>query len=191
MGILKILYTRGSKKGPEEVMSARVVEPQVSYGVRPGSPKEDRGDLIETPAREMSIGLDDLPARWVERPLQEPSRPRIGQLDYAGSKFALREGDRYKGLVSFETVVYEDRRTATDVLVGTLSRIPFLKMSKLDLGDAGAMVEMAGKPGQVMKAIAFVERNVYALILLSCEPDNSVTDIWLIRMARIMAARMR
>lgn len=172
-------------------MSARVVEPQVSYEMRPDGPKEGREDLIETPAREMSIGLDDLPARWVERPMQEQSRPRIGQQDYAGSKFALLEGDRPKGMILFETVVYQDRRTAADVLVGTLSRIPFLKMSKLDLGETGAMVELAGRPGQVMRAVAFVERNVYALIMLSCEPDTMVTNTWLIGMARVMAARIR
>jgi hypothetical protein len=139
----------------------------------------------------MCIFLEDLPARWVERPMQVPSRPHTGQQDYAASKFALLDGGRPKGLVSFETVVYKDQRTATDVLVGTLSRISFLKLSKLDLGDAGVMIELAGKPGQVMRAIAFIERNVYGLIMLSCEPDRLVSDTWLIGMARTMAGRMR
>jgi hypothetical protein len=52
------------------------------------------------------------------------------------------------------------------------------------------MMEAAGKAGRRMKALAFVERNVYGLIMLSCDSDCNVSDSWLIGMGRIMVSRM-
>jgi hypothetical protein len=77
------------------------------------------------------------------------------------------------------------------VLTSTLSKMGFLRLSKVDVGDAGAMIEVEGKVGRRMKAIAFVERNVFGLVLLSCTPDCVASDSWLISMARLMASRMR
>lgn len=170
-------------------MSARVVEPQVHCVVEADCGELDAGQVIVRSAREMNITACDLPARWTERTAQE-SEPRLGQVDHSMSRFQLLEGKRSKGQISFETMIFKDRRIAVDVLVGTLSRLPFHKMSRIDLGDAGAMIELIGRPGRTMRAIAFVKSNVCGLIMLTCEHDSGVTDLWLVGMARLMASRM-
>jgi hypothetical protein len=117
-------------------------------------------------------------------------QPKFGQRDYAAAKFLMRDNEVEKAALTFETVVYNDQRTAAAVLMGTLSKMGFLQLSKVDVGDAGAMIEVQGRAGRTMKAIAFVERNVFGLVMLSCVPDSSASDSWLISMARLMASRM-
>jgi len=143
------------------------------------------------PASEMIIVPNDLPTRWAEVPVQATEKLRIEQGNYAVSRFALMDGKKEKGQLSFETVVYPNQRAAVDVLVKTLSKMTCLKLTKVGLGDAGAMMEAVGKAGRDMKAIAFVERNVYGLIMMSCDADCSVSDSWLISMGRVMVSRMR
>lgn len=135
----------------------------------------------------MRVSKADMPPLWEELPVRISSQPRFGQRDYAASRFAM-SGD--KATISFETIVYNDQKTATAVLVTTLSKIGFLKLTKLDVGDSGAMIEVEGRPGRKMKAVAFVERNVFGLIMLSCRPECTASDSWLISMARLMASRM-
>jgi hypothetical protein len=170
-------------------MSARVVEPQVHCVEEADCGELDARPVIVRSARDMNVSACDLPARWTERVGQE-NEPRLGQADHSISRFQLLEGKRPKGQISFETMVFKDRRTAAEVLVGTLSRLPFHKMSRIDLGDAGAMIELIGKPGRTMRTIAFVKNNVCGLIMLTCEHDSGVTDLWLVSMARLMASRM-
>jgi hypothetical protein len=146
---------------------------------------------ITRPAREMSISRVDLPPKWEELRVKASDQPRFGQRDYAAAKFLIRDEGAEKAVLSFETVVYKDQRAAASVLMGTLDKMGFLRLSKVDVGDAGAMIEVEGRPGRKMKAIAFVERNVFGLVLLSCTPDCSASDSWLISMARLMVSRMR
>lgn len=143
--------------------------------------------IITTPARLMRVSKADMPPIWEELPVKPTSQPRFGQRDYAASRFAM---DGEKATVSFETVVYNDQKAATSVLMGMLSKIGFLKLTKVEVGDIGAMIEVEGRPGRRMKAIAFVERNVFGLIMLSCNPNCVASDSWLISMARLMASRM-
>jgi hypothetical protein len=145
---------------------------------------------ITTAARDMSVTRADLPSRWEERPVKVMDQPKFGQRDYAAAKFLMRDDEVEKAALTFETVVYSDQRTAAAVLMGTLSKMGFLQLSKVDVGDAGAMIEIQGRAGRTMKAIAFVERNVFGLVMLSCMPDCSASDSWLISMARLMASRM-
>jgi len=146
---------------------------------------------IVTPAREMILSKGDLPPAWEERPVRPTDQPRFGQRDYAASRFVMSGGDGERAAVIFEAVVYRDQSTAAAVLAGTLGKIGFLRLSKIDLGDVGAMIEVPGKAGRRMRAIAFVERNVFGLVMLSCRSDCSASDSWLISMARLMASRMR
>ncbi len=173
-------------------MSIKVVEPEVSFEL-----EEARAGLndferpIIRPASEMNIVPRDLPSRWVEVPVKMPERLGANNERYAVSRFVMKDGEKDLGQLSFETVVYRDRKTAVDVLVKTLSKMSCLKLSRVDLGEAGAMMEAVGKAGRKMKAIAFVERNVYGLIMLSCDSACKVSDSWLISMGRLMVSRMR
>jgi hypothetical protein len=173
-------------------MSIKVVEPEVSFELE-GTRTEIRGGerAIARPASEMNIVPNDLPTRWAEVPVKAAEQLRHEQGSYAVSKFALMDGRKVKGQLSFETVVYRDQKTAVDVLVKTLSKMTCLKMTRVGLGDAGAMMEAVGKAGRSMKAVVFVERNVYGLIMLSCDEECKVSDSWLISMGRIMVSRMR
>ncbi len=172
-------------------MSIRVDELEMSFSVEGTTFSLLGGErAITMPAREMSISRADLPQRWEERPVKIMEQPKFGQRDYAAAKFLMRDQSGEKAALSFETVVYNDQRTAAAVLISTLSKMGFLKLSKVDVGDAGAMIEVEGKVGRRMKAIAFVERNVFGLVLLSCTPDCVASDSWLISMTRLMASRM-
>jgi hypothetical protein len=146
---------------------------------------------ITTPAREMSMLRTDLPPRWEERPVNIVDQPKFGQRDYATARFLMRDQTGEKAALSFETVVYNDQKTAARMLMSMLSKMGFLKLSKVEIGDAGVMIEAEGKVGRKMKAIAFVERNVFGLVMLSCTTDAAASDSWLISMARLMASRMR
>lgn len=173
-------------------MSIKVVEPEVSFeleGTRAGLNGGERP--IVRPAIEMNIAPKDMPTRWAEVAVKQPEQLRAEKGGYAVSRFVMMDGRKDLGQLSFETVVYRDRKTAVEVLVKTLSKMSCLKLSKVDLGDAGAMMEAVGKAGRKMKAIAFVERNVYGLIMMSCDAECKVSDSWLISMGRLMVSRMR
>lgn len=173
-------------------MSIKVVEPEVSYELEGTRGNLNGGErTIARPASEMNIVSQDLPTRWAEVPVKQPERLHGDKDSYAVSRFAMMDGRKDLGQLSFETVVYRDRKTAVDVLVKTLSKMSCLKLSRVDLGDAGAMMEAVGKAGRKMKAVAFVERNVYGLIMLSCDAECKVPDSWLIGMGRLMVSRMR
>ncbi|MBI0583823.1 MAG: hypothetical protein ISF22_06295 [Methanomassiliicoccus sp.] len=173
-------------------MSIRVVEPETIFSME-GNDRSLNGAErpIVRPAREMIIGPGDLPTRWAELPSRASEQPRLGQRDYAAAKYVLMDDRKEKGQISFETIVYKDHKMAVDVLVGMVSKMATLKLSRLDLGDAGVMIEAEGKVGRKMKAVAFIERNVYGLIMLSADSASNISDPWLISMARIMASRMR
>ena len=172
-------------------MSIRAVETELPFDVQ-GSKAEPRGGerAIVRPAGEMTIVPSDLPTRWAEVPVKASEKLHHDSENYAVSRFALMDGRKEKGLLSFETIVYRNHKAASDVLVKMLSRMSCLKLTRVALGDAGAMMEAAGKAGRRMKALAFVERNVYGLIMLSCDSDCNVSDSWLIGMGRIMVSRM-
>lgn len=173
-------------------MSIRVGESEVSFSLEGTTFSVIGGErAITTPAREMSITAGDMPARWTESKVRVMDQPKFGQRDYAATRFHQGEGSAEKANISFETVVYSDHQTAAGVLMGTLGKMSFLKLSKVDLGDAGAMVEVVGHPSRRLRAIAFVERNVVGLIMLSSKRDSSISDSWLISMARVMASRMK
>lgn len=172
-------------------MSIKVVEPEVSFqteGTRIGPRAGEQ--VIARPASEMNIVHADLPTRWAEVPVKLSEQLRLDKGNYAVSRFTLTDDRRDDGQLSFETVVYPDRKTAVEVLVKTLSKMSCLKLSRVDLGEAGAMMEAVGKAGRIMKAIAFVERNVYGLIMLSCDESCNVSNTWLIGMGRLMVSRM-
>jgi hypothetical protein len=172
-------------------MSIKVVEPEVSFqteGTRVGPRAGEH--VITRPASEMNIVPGDLPTRWAEVPVKLSEQLRLEKGDYAVSRFTLMDGHKDRGQLSFETVVYPNRKAAVDVLVKTLSKMTCLKLTRVDLGEAGAMMEAVGKAGRRMKAIAFVERNVYGLIMLSCDEECSISDSWLIGMGRTMVSRM-
>lgn len=147
--------------------------------------------VITTPAKLMCIRTEDIPTRWVEKRVSVMNQPRFGQRDYASARFCIEEGGLEKAIVSFETVVYKDAPTASGVFVGTLKSLGFLNLSKLQVGDMGAMVEVPGQPSRRLRAVLFAERNVFGLILLSHAKDSVVSDSWLISMARLMVSRMR
>lgn len=172
-------------------MSIKVVEPEVSYrpeGTREGLRAGEH--VISRPASEMNIAPSDLPTKWAEVPVKLEEQLRLEKGNYAVSRFALMDGRRDRGQLSFETMVYPDRNTATQVLVKTLGKMSSLKLSRVELGEAGAMMEAVGKAGRVLKAIAFVERNVYGLIMLSCDEECKVSGTWLIGLGRLMVSRM-
>jgi len=146
---------------------------------------------ITAPAAAMCVTVDDMPSRWIERTQNVTDQPRLGQRDYACARFAVEEDGRERALVSFEAVVYKDAATAAGVFIGTLKSLGFMDLSKLDVGSMGAMLRVAGRPGKEMRAVAFAERNVFGLIMLSRSPDCPVSDSWLASMARLMASRMR
>jgi hypothetical protein len=173
-------------------MSIKVVEPEVSFQIAEARTNLRGGErVIARPAREMIILPNDLPTRWAEVPVNAAEQLRPEQGSYAVSRFVLMDGRKERGVLSFEAVVYPDQRTAVDVLVKTLSKMTCLKLTRVSLGDAGAMMEAVGKAGRSVKAMAFVERNVYGLIMMSCEAECNVSDSWLISMGRIMVSRMR
>jgi len=172
-------------------MSTKAVGPEVTYqleGSRGGTGVGEQ--LIVRPASEMNIVPADLPTRWAEMPINASEQLRLEKGNYAVSRFALMDGPRGRGQLSFETVVYPSRKTAVDVLVKTLSKVTCLRLTRVDLGEAGAMMEAVGKAGRKMRALAFVERNVYGLIMLSCDQECKVPDSWLISMGRVMVSRM-
>jgi hypothetical protein len=146
---------------------------------------------IHTPAREMCICGADLSPKWREKAISVMVQPKFGQRDYAVAKFVVEEQSQEKALLSFETVVYKDHDTAAGVFAGTLKHMGFLKLSKLDLGDMGAMIEVQGSPNKTLKAILFTERNVMGIIMLSSARDYNVPDAWLVSMARLMAGRTK
>lgn len=144
---------------------------------------------IRTPALDMCIGSEDLSPRWSEMKVSVLEQPKFGQRDYAVRRFAMIEDGREKATVSFEVVVYNDQQTATRVLAGTLGKMGFLRLTRLDVGDMGAVVEVAGHPSRRLRALMFVERNVMGLIMLSTTMDRQASDSWLISMGRLMASR--
>lgn len=146
---------------------------------------------IRTPARDMCVGPEDLPPRWRERKVSVMEQPKFGQRDYVARRFAVVEGGVEKANVSFEVVVYKDHRTAGSVFAGTVEKMGFLHLSKLDLGDMGAMIEVPGQPSRDLRALVFTERNVLGLIMLSSAKDYKVSNSWLISMGRLMASRAK
>lgn len=85
--------------------------------------------------------------------------------------------------------MYNDRETAARVFAGTLAKMGFLRLTRLDLGDMAAMIEVAGHPSRRMRALIFTERNVMGLIMLSTSSERQASDSWLISMGRLMASR--
>lgn len=146
---------------------------------------------IRTPARELCVGPEDLPPRWRERRVSVMEQPKFGQRDYIARRFAVVEGGVEKANLSFEVVVYKDHHTASSVFAGTLSKMGFLHLTKLDLGDMGAMIEVPGQPSRDLRALLFTERNVMGLIMLSTAKDYHVSNSWLISMGRLMVSRAR
>ncbi|MDW5563999.1 MAG: hypothetical protein SA339_12325 [Methanomassiliicoccus sp.] len=172
-------------------MSIRVVEPEVSFDME-GARVELQGyeRAIDRPASEMIIVPNDLPTRWTEVPIKPSERLREEKVDYAVSRFALMDGRKESGKLSFEAMVYRNQRAAVEVLVKMLGKMTSLQLTRVDLGTAGAMMEVVGKAGRKMKAVAFVERNVFGLIMLSCDTESGVSDAWLLSMGRLMISRM-
>ena len=144
---------------------------------------------IRTPARDMCIRSDDLSPRWKEKKVSVLEQPKFGQRDYAVRRFVISEDGVEKAATSFEVVVYNDRETAARVFAGTLAKMGFLRLTRLDLGDMAAMIEVAGHPSRRMRALIFTERNVMGLIMLSTSSERQASDSWLISMGRLMASR--
>lgn len=173
-------------------MTTRAGESQMVFSLEGETFSSVGGErAIRTPALDMCIRAKDMPARWKERRTSVMDQPRFGQRDYASSRFYIEEGGVEKAAINFETVVYKDHRSAASVFAGTLSKMGFLRLSKLDLGDMGAMIEVPGQPSRHLRAVLFTERNVMGLIMLSCATDQHISDSWLISMGRLMVSRAR
>lgn len=173
-------------------MSIRADESETLFSLEGDSFSAMDGERpVTTPARQMCIRAEDIPSKWSEKRISVMNQPKFGQRDYASVRFCIEDEGVEKATVSFETVVYKDAPTAAGVLVGTLKSLGFLNISKLEVGAMGAMVDVPGQPSRSLRALAFVERNVFGLILLSHSKDCPVSDSWLISMARLMVSRMR
>jgi len=145
---------------------------------------------IRTPARQMCVGPTDMPLRWSERKVSVLEQPKFGQRDYAVSRFAITDDNgKESALASFEVVVYSDHQTAARVFVSTLKKMGFLRLTKLDLADMAAIIEVPGHPTRKLRALIFTERNVMGLIMLSTVSERYASDAWMISMGRLMASR--
>lgn len=144
---------------------------------------------IRTPARDMCICPEDLSPRWSEKKVSVLEQPKFGQRDYAVRRFVISEDGMEKAAASFEVVVYNDHSTAARVFAGTLGKMGFLRLTRLELGDMAAVIEVPGHPSRKMRALIFTERNVMGLIMLSTSSDRQVSDSWLISMGRLMVSR--
>ena len=136
----------------------------------------------------MCIRSEDLSPRWKEKKVSVLEQPKFGQRDYAVRRFVISEDGVEKAATSFEVVVYNDRGTAARVFAGTLAKMGFLRLTRLDLGDMAAMIEVAGHPSRRMRALIFTERNVMGLIMLSTSSERQASDSF-ISMGRLMAFR--
>jgi hypothetical protein len=144
---------------------------------------------IRTPARDMCVGPDPN-SSWREIKVSVLDQPKLGQRDYAARRFTLSENGKEKASASFEVVVYNDHETAARVFAGTLERMSFLRLARLDLGDMAAFIEAPGHPSRKMRALIFAKRNVMGMIMLSTSLDQNIPDHWIIDKGRIMASRM-
>ncbi len=144
---------------------------------------------IRTLAKDMCICPEDLSPRWSEKKVSVLEQPKFGQRDYAVRRFVISEDGMEKAAASFEVVVYNDHSTAARVFAGTLGKMGFLHLTRLELGDMAAVIEVPGHPSRKMRALIFTERNVMGLIMLSTSSDRQVSDSWLISMGRLMVSR--
>ena len=173
-------------------MSIRAEELEMSFSLDGTTFSVLGGErAITTPARDMNMKMSDMPPKWAEKQAKLLDQPKFGQRDYFVTKFSLMDGSKERANISFETIVYKDQKTAMALLIGTLSHMTFLRLTKVEVGDVGAMIEVRGRADRRLKAVAFVERNVFGLIMLSAATDYTVSDSWLISMARLMVSRMR
>ena len=154
-------------------------------------PGMDGEQPIRTPARDICVTAEDMPLLWREEKVSVMEQPRFGQRDYATSRFSIVEDGVERAVISFEVVIYSDRHTAANVFSGTLGKMRFLHLARLELGDMGAMIEVPGHPSRRLCALLFTERNVMSLIMLSVSRDHEISDRWLISMGRLMASRIR
>mgnify|MGYP000874265886 CR=1 FL=1 len=144
---------------------------------------------IRTPAKDMCVMPADMPPRWSEMKVSVLEQPKFGQRDYAVRRFVLSDDGKEEALASFEVVVYNDHQTAARVFASTLSKMGFLRLTKLDLADMAAVIEVPGRPTRRLRALIFAERNVMGLIMVSTISDRYASDSWLISMGRLMVSR--